>query len=284
MATYEQDVMEDLGEQTPEGPSDFFEDEFEEEFEADGFEDELEEEFEANGFEDEFESDGFESEDALESGMADALAADDADEFFGKIFNAVRKAAPIVGKIARFAAPVLSAIPHPAAQIGSKVAGVLGKLRAEGASEEEAFEAVAELAVRDRRALPVVAGLAARSLTKARAGTLSPGQRRQAVATMKRAAQTLVNRGGPKAIRAIVPVTRSVKRTAATKGTPVSVRPNVAQRTIAKVARNPSLVRKLSRPLPNGLRLLRGAAMGGIVGGRRSYSISGPAQITITVS
>ena len=98
--------------------------------------------------------------------MADALAADDADEFFGKIVRAVRKAAPIVGKIARFAAPVLSAIPHPAAQIGSKVAGVLGKLRAEGASEDEALEAVAELAVRDRRALPVVAGLAARSLTK----------------------------------------------------------------------------------------------------------------------
>ena len=196
MATYEQDVMEDLAEQTPEGPSDYFEDEFEEEFEANGFEDESST----------FETDGsrtssramFEDEDALESGMADALAADDADEFFGKIVRAVRKAAPIVGKIARFAAPVLSAIPHPAAQIGSKVAGVLGKLRAEGASEDEALEAVAELAVRDRRALPVVAGLAARSLTKTRAGTMSPGQRQQAVATMNRATQTLVNRGGPR--------------------------------------------------------------------------------------
>jgi hypothetical protein len=200
---------------------------------------------------------------------------------------------PIVGKIARGAAPILSMIPHPAAQVAGRVAGVLGKLRAEGASVEDALEAVAEVAVRDPRALPVVAGLAARSVVKNRGASMPLGQRQQVARTMTRAAKTLVQNGGPPAIRALPKITNSVKRTAAARGTPVSARPQVVARTAAKVAQNPSMLRRLSAPSARGQALARragnGAGMngggmnGGGMNGGRSMRVSGPATITIHV-
>jgi hypothetical protein len=137
------------------------------------------------------------------------------------------------------------------------VAGVLGKLKAEGASVEDALEAVAEVAVHDPRALPVVAGLAARSVLKNRAPALSPMQRTQAARAATTAAKTLVQRGGPRAIRAMPKIVRSVKRTAASKGTPATMRPRVLARTASKVAQRPGLLRNLSRPSPKGQALVR---------------------------
>jgi hypothetical protein len=134
--------------------------------------------------------------------LGSILGAEDEDEFFGKLFSAakniIKKAAPVVGKIAKGAAPILSMIPHPAAQVGSQVANVLGKLRAEGASVEGALEAVAEVAIPDRRAVPIVAGLAARSVIKSKGATMPPGQRQQVARAMATAAKQLVANGGPR--------------------------------------------------------------------------------------
>jgi hypothetical protein len=144
---------------------------------------------------------------------------------------------------------------------------------------EDALEAVAEVAARDPRALPIVAGLAARSLLKNRAASMSPAQRQQAARTMTRAAKTLVQNGGPQGIRALSRITQSVRRTAAARGTPVGARPQVVARTAAKVAQNPSMLRRLSTPLPNGQAMVRRNGNGN----GRTLRVSGPATITVHV-
>ena len=292
MATNEQDTLEDLAYAEAEGPSELFEEEFEAE---DGMESEYGESeygesdfYESDPSEDYLEFEGEESETDMlfaENGEADprmidrlsaVLGAEDEDEFFGRIRDIAKRVKKGVGKVARAAAPILRVIPHPYAQAASRVASVLGKLRAEGASTEDALEAVAEVAVRDRRALPIVAGLAARTVLKNQAATMSPAQRRQAIRSATRAAQTLVASGGPPAIRALSKVARSVRRTAAAKGTPPAMRSKVLQRTAAKVAQNPALLQKLSRPSP------AAQAVVGRTGGRvRTISVPGPARIRI---
>jgi hypothetical protein len=231
MAISEQDIMEDLAYMESEGPAEF-EDEFESGLEEDSAFFESEFESEGDGFEDDFEAE--EAEESVAETLGNILGAEAEDEFLGKLFsgakNLIKKAAPMVGKIARGAAPILSMIPHPAAQAAGKVAGLLGKLRAENASVEDALEAVAEAAVRDPRALPVVAGLAARSVMRNRAAQMPAMQRQQAARTMVKAARTLVASGGPKAIRALPKITASVRRTAGGRGTPPSMQPRVVAR------------------------------------------------------
>jgi hypothetical protein len=286
MANGEQDIMEDLAYAEVEGQSETMEDEGDlfDSLESDGLED-----YADLSGEDGFDSleDEFEAEESVGAILGQALGAEDEDEFFGKLFAGAKKlaqkAAPWVGKIARGAAPILSMIPHPAAQAAGKVAGVLGKLRAEGATVEDALEAVAEIAARDRRALPVVAGLAARSVVQNRGAAMGPAQRRQVANTMTRAAKTLVASGGPKAIRALPRITRSVKRTAGARGTPPSVQPKVVARTAAKVAQNPPLLRRLSSPSPQGQATVQRTVGNGGLGGSRTFTVPGPATITINV-
>jgi hypothetical protein len=290
MALYEENLYEDLADEA-EGAADAFDDGFEEydEFdegdEADEFDeaDELEAgdvdafdefdegdaEMEAADLGDE-DIDAYEDvdslegdEDAFETAMAHALAAEDTDEFFRRVRRFVRRAAPIVGRIARAAAPILRVIPHPVAQGAATAANLLGRLRFEGASEDEALEAMAELAARNPRVIPVVAGLAARTLVRRAGAAMPTAVRRQVVRNVARAAQTLVRSGGPARIRALPRVVRSVQRTAATRRTPPAVRPRVALNTARRVAASPRLARRLSRPLPRGRALVRRAVAGG---------------------
>jgi hypothetical protein len=293
MATSDSNLLEDMAYAEAEGAA-----------EMDGLEDDMEmfgageDEWESDsytpdGMEDEFslyEDDGLEAEEAEEAIgqiLGNALGAEDEDEFLGKLFKGakalIKKAAPVVGKIARGAAPILSAIPLPQAQAAAKVAGLLGKLRAEGGTVEDALEAVAEIAVRDRRALPVVAGLAARTVVQNRGAAMPAAQRQQAAKAVTQAAKTLVQNGGPQAIRALPRIAKSVRRTAAASGTPAAVRPKVVARTAAKVARNPALLRRLSAPSPKGQRIAAGAGGGGGTGANRHISMSGPGTITISV-
>jgi hypothetical protein len=213
----------------------------EEAFEADGLEaeDGLEEdsledslesdslEFEAeDGFEeDAFEEDGLEAEDALEAeaealipALGAALSAESEDAFFGGLFNAIKKAAPAVGRIAKVAAPILQSIPIPAAQVAGQIASMAGNLagEAEEAGEGEdgvlqrAAEAAAEAAVVDRRARPVVVGLAARQVAKHHAATMPPAHRQHIVRQVNRVAKALTRAGGPRAIRALPKIAASV--------------------------------------------------------------------------
>src|SRR4030081_2676011 len=288
MALYEENLYEDLADEA-EGAADAFDDGFEEydefdegdeadefdeadELEAaeDGFDefDEGDAEMEAADFGDEdidaYEDDSFEGdEDAFETAMAHALAAEDTDEFFRRVRRFVRRAAPIVGRIARAAAPILRVIPHPVAQGAATAANLLGRLRFEGASEDEALEAMAELAARNPRVIPVVAGLAARTLVRRAGAAMPTAVRRQVVRNVARAEQTIVRSGGAARIRALPRVVGSVQRTAATRRTPPAVRPRVALNTARRVAASPRLARRLSRPLPRGRALVRRALAGG---------------------
>ena len=150
----------------------------------------------------------------------------------------VKKYAPAVGKIASGVSRVASLIPHPYAQAIGKVAGVVGKaanlaqkLRAEGATEEEALEAFAELAAKDPRALPIVAGLTARTVLKGQGAQLSPAARKQLVHQMKGATTNLVAKRGLRAVRAMPKIAKTVKRTAAAKGlSPVAATGGAAHR------------------------------------------------------
>lgn len=300
MAISHQDVMEDLAYMEAEGPADMMEEEADFAEEDYGEEDAWDNADMGDAYE---EGDGMEAEESEESvnqTLGSMLSAEEEDEFIGKLFSGAKsllqKAAPWVGKIARGAAPILSMIPHPAAQAAAQIANVAGKLRAEGGSVEDALEAVAEIAARDPRALPLVAGLAARTVLKNRGASMPAMHRQNAARAMTRAVASLVRSGGPQAIRALPKIAKSVRRTAASRGTPPAVRPQVVARTAAKVARNPSVLRRLSAPSPIGRAMLRRSAVGGVYldpgygdgmpyanGGGRTMRVSGPATITIHV-
>jgi hypothetical protein len=318
MAAFEEAFYEDLAYDEAEGEAamedefameglaaDEFGDEFEEGFEAEGFDEDSF--FEAEGFDefdayDEYEGyDAFEedyaAEEAFDSAMAYALGAEDADEFFGrlisgirriapKIISGIRKAAPMVGRIASGVSRVARLIPHPyaqaiggAADIVGKAAGLAQRLRMEGASEEEALEAFAELAARDPRALPIVAGITARTILKSKGARMSPAARKQVVKQVKGAAKNLVQKRGAPAIRALPKIAKSVKRSSVVKGVPPIAATKVLRRTAAKVAKSPGLTRKLARPSPVAKRLVGSVAPGG-----RSYVIPGPTRITISAA
>ncbi|MCF6147055.1 MAG: hypothetical protein E3K37_00170 [Candidatus Kuenenia sp.] len=303
----EEELMEDLAYEEAEGAAEMFDEEegfedydaadelFEEEWEG-GDEDYFEEDYGEEGFEefedyaedygedygDEMEE---EEEDELDSAMAYALGAEDADEFLKKLWGGIKKfgkkASKVAGKVARAATPFAKYIPGPWGALASKGLGLLGKLRAEGATEEEALEAFAELAAYDEAAIPVVAGLAARALVKNKGARLSFPARKKLVKNMKKAAKTLVRKKGPTAVRALPKIVKSVKRTAAVRRTPIRVMPKIVARTAAKVAKSPKLTRKLSRPSPKAKRIIRrvvGKKMG------RSYVLKGPVRITISGS
>jgi len=298
MSALEDDLYEDAAFGEAEGAADFYEDEMEDMFAEADFGDEFMEadEWDAmDALEDEYEDefDGFEAyefeEDPWEDALAYAMGAESEDEFLGRLWKAAKgvakNVASGVAKVAPIVSKVAGVIPHPLAQAISKGAGVAGKvanlaqrLRAEGATEEEALDAFAELAAADMRALPVVAGVAARSLVKSKGAAMPMGARKRAVKDVKAAATTLVARGGKKAVRALKPITKSVNRTAAVKGTPVTAKPKVVRATATKVSRSPRMVRKLARPSPAGMTMARG----GGAGFSRSYTIQGPARITIS--
>jgi hypothetical protein len=274
MDRYEESIFGDLAVDEAEDSYDEYEeaDEAEEawdegeEMDAAEEADEAEEEFESPLAWDEGEETiaGDESEeDVFESIVAQALGAEDTDEFFGKIFNAIKKAAPTIGKIARAVGPVASLIPGVGTAVGG-VANVIGELMADEASEDEALDAFAEVAVRNKAARPVVAGLVARKVLGPKAAQMPLPMRKAAVHTINRAAKHLVATGGPSAIRALPRLARSVRRTAVARHTPPSARARVLANAAKRVAqRHPQLRRQLTKPSRLGQTTLRRMGAGG---------------------
>jgi hypothetical protein len=127
--------------------------------------------------------------------------------------------------------------------------------------------------------------------------------------TPRQAATQLQRRAGPTAIRALPRIARSVRRAAATRGTPPQQRARVLQNAAMRaIRRGPRLRRQLSQPLPAGRRVIRraqaaaqagvppaqrilgrGAAFGGIAGaplgglgrGRRRIIVRQPSLLII---
>jgi hypothetical protein len=166
--------------------------------------------------------------------------------------------------------------PLPQAQLAARVAKLAGRLRAEGASEEEILEVVAEIATKDRRAIPIVAGLTAKTILKGKGRAMSFKARKKVVKDIKKAAKVLVRKQGPKAIGALLPIVKIMKNKTARKGTPTKAKVMIVKRTAAKVAKSATLTRKLAKPSVKAKMAARKVVKG------KSYTIPGPAKITIT--
>ena len=257
----------DEGDEFDEADDDFDEmDETDEFDEGDEFD--QGDEFESFDEGDEFDEGEEFDEEAFDEALAYALGAEDTDEFFkrlfkgvrkvaGKVGKAVKRGAKAVGKVARVVGPIASMIPLPQAQAIGRVANVVGKLMADEASEDEALEAFAELAVRNPAARPIAAAIAARKVLGPAAARMSKAKRLRAIRTVRKATNTLARKGGPKMVRALPRIAKSVRRTAAVRRTPAPVRPKVLARTAIRVAtRNPQLRKRLARPLPRGKRVI----------------------------
>jgi hypothetical protein len=224
-----------------------------------------------DGFDEMDEMDDLDSYEAAESDEAAwdqaigyALGAESSDEFFKRLAKGVakfaKKAAPVLGKIARTVGPMAKMIPGPWGKAIGGVANVVGQLMADESSEEDALEAFAELAVNNPAAMPIAAGLAARRVLGAAAPRMSAQQRTQAVQTVRKAVNGLVARGGPTAARALVPLARSVLRTSVARRTPAAQRAKVLASTAARIASpGSSLGQQLARPLPAGRMVIRRA-------------------------
>lgn len=317
---FESDVMEDLA---AEGPAEMAEEEFEmgEGFEEEEFEEmgELEgfeeaEGFEEEGFEEaeEFEEElaaeygeeyGEEAFDAMEDAVADALEAEDTDEFFRRLARGIRGAvstarrvAGTVGRVAagpvgRIASQVAGRIPGPWGQIIARGIPLLAQLRNLGADELEAMDEFADEAAAGEldvdAAIPVIAGLAARSLVRQAGARLSHQARRQLVRGVSSAARTLVRRQGPQAIRALPRIVRSVRQRAIQQRTPVRAVARTFARTAARVVRRPQTTRRLARPLPRTARRRVARQRVRTIAPRvgrplRSFILRGPTRITFS--
>jgi hypothetical protein len=242
---------EHRGPRSPRDNFEFFSDE----------ETEFETEFE-NSFGDSFSSDGEFTEsnsvdaiDAMEISIADALEAEDSDEFLRRIVSGVRRAANVArqvgqraGQAARAVAPVASAIPLPQAQALGRVASIAGRLLAEGADEFEVLDELLTFAEDEDAidaAAPIIAGLTIRTIMP-RTSRLDRTTRRQLMRSVRQSTQTLARRQGPQAIRAIPRVVQAVRRTARRRQMPARHLPQAVRRTTARVASHPRLVSQLA--------------------------------------
>jgi hypothetical protein len=291
---FDTDVMEDLLYDTAEGPAQMRHADAFEEFDAgedafdafaDGF-DEMDEFAEVDQYEE------MDALDAMEEAVADALGADDTDEFFRRLARRVRglargaarvasRVAPVVGRIARTVAPIASAIPLPWTQAIGRVANVVGRLMADEADEFEALDEMFDWAEDEDAidaAAPVIAGLTIRSMIPG-VSRLPHAARRQLVRSVSRSTRTLARQRGPQAARAIPRVVQSVQRTARRHGLPARALPQAVRRATARVTRSPQLIRRLARPVTTPHRG-RGAACP-TCGRRRNYSLRGPVRIAI---
>ena len=226
----------------------------------------------------------------MEEAIADALDADDSDEFLRRLSRGIRTAASIaqrvgrgVGQVARTVGPIASAIPLPQAQLIGRVANIAGRLLADGADEFAALDEMLAFAEDEHAvdaAAPVIAGLTIRTIMP-RAARLNRTTRRQLVRSVSQSTRALARRQGPQAVRAVPRVVQAVQRTAQRHRMPVQQLPQAVRRAAARVASNPNLVRRLARSpslttsTTRQLRVRTGA------GAPQRIVISGPVEITI---
>jgi hypothetical protein len=296
--TFESDVMEDLLYEEAEGPARHHADGFEEfelgEAAYDGFADEFDG-FEA--MEDWADTDAYAEEDVidgLEDAVADALGADDTDEFFRRLARGIRNVArgavrvarpvaPVVGRIARTVAPIASAIPLPWTQAIGRVAGVVGRLTADEADEFEALDEMFDFAEDEGAidaAAPVIAGLTIRS-TMPGVSRLPRPARRQLVHSVTQATRTIARRQGPQAARAVTPIVRSVQRAAQQRRLPARAVPATISRTAARVARSPQTARRLAARAGAAVSAARRGTGCPTCGRAGCYTLRGPVTISI---
>ncbi|NOK39076.1 hypothetical protein HMI49_38445 [Corallococcus exercitus] len=260
----------------------------EEGFEGEGFETEppttMEEGFEGEGFEAEgmeegFEGEGFETDNptALDDTFADAMDAQDEEEFLRRLRAGARRLATIAGptfqRIRRRAMPIAmrlirQAAPRLGGIAGQEIGRTLGGLLRADAMDAFADAAGDYAGDEDMDAFNrVLGGLAARHVVR---NTMSPARRRQnpqqaralgrAVGQMTtQLASRISQRYGPRALPAVTRVVRQVTRLVRQQGASPQAVPRMLRRIGTRVISNPRVVRRLARPLA-GVRQLRARA------------------------
>jgi hypothetical protein len=185
----------------------------------------------------------------MEIAVANALGADDADEFLGKMFKSIsriaKKVAPVIGQVARVVGPIASAIPLPMTQAIGGVANTLGGLMADEADEGDAFEGMVDFAEEEDgldAAAPVIAGLALRRAAP-HVRALPVAARRQAVKTVTHAVRQLAHRHGTGAVAAIPAIVHTAKRHLTAHRLPAAQLPAMIRKVAAHAHRNPSVLK-----------------------------------------
>lgn len=189
--------------------------------------------------------------DAADEIVAEALDAGDSDEFLRRLGGFARRVGRGVGRVARVVAPIASMIPLPQAQLIGRLAGVAGRLLADGADEFEAFDEMVDGMDADEidAAAPLIAGLALRRALPAVARMAAPA-RRQLVGAASTAIRRAVRSRGRLAARVVPRALVAARRVAAQRRVPVRrAVPSVVNRITTAAVRRPQAVRVLSRPL-----------------------------------
>ncbi|NPC72671.1 hypothetical protein D7Y27_31805 [Corallococcus sp. AB004] len=246
-------------------------------FEGEGFEDNpttMEEGFEAEGFEENptpmeegFEAEGFETDNpnALEDTFADAMDAQDEDEFLRRLAAGARRLATVAGptfqRIRRRAMPIaMRLIRQAAPRLGGIAGQEIGRSLG-GLLRADAMDAFADAAGdyandEDMDAFNrVLGGLAARHVVRS---TMSPARRRQspqqaralgrAVGQMTtQLASRISQRYGPRALPAVTRVVRQVTRLVRQQGASPQAVPRMLRRIGGRVISSPRVVRRLAR-------------------------------------
>ncbi|WP_287128675.1 hypothetical protein [Candidatus Cyanaurora vandensis] len=229
-------------------------------------------------------------EDQLEAELADALDAEDTDEFLRRlrrigrgVANVARRVGRGVGQAARVIGPVASLIPIPQAQLIGRLANVAGRLLADGADEFEALDEMLEMALAEDvdLAAPLLSVITIRKVLP-NASRLPQQNRRQLVQSVSQATRTLARRQGPQAARAVTRIVQGVQQTARQQRVPIQQLPRAIQRAASRVAQNPTLVRRLAQS-PERTRGSGSCPNCGIRPnyGTQQYNLQGPVQLTI---
>ncbi|MBN8233019.1 hypothetical protein JYK02_36450 [Corallococcus macrosporus] len=278
---------EDGFEENPTAMEDSFEGEgFEMEGMEEGFEENpttMEDSFEGEGMEEGFEenpttmeAEGFDLDNpnALDDAFADAMDAQDEEEFLRRLRAGARRLATIAGptfqRIRRRAMPIAmrlirQAAPRLGGIAGQEIGRTLGGLLRADAMDAFADAAGDYAGDEDLDAFNrVLGGLAARHVVR---NTMSPARRRQnpqqaralgrAVGNMTtQLASRISQRYGPRALPAVTRVVRQVTRLVRQQGASPQAVPRMLRRIGGRVISNPRVVRRLARPLA-GVRQLR---------------------------
>jgi hypothetical protein len=246
--------------------------------------DEYDEFEDAEGFDegDEFEDEFDEGDDAMEEAVAEAMDADDSDEFFRRLGRIARSVGRGIGSVARTVAPIASMLPIPQAQLIGRIANVAGRLLADGADELEAFDDLVDGLDEDGidAAAPVLAGMLVRRALPSVARA-APNVRRAAVRTVTRAVRTAARRQGPRAARAVGRAVVVSRRVAQRRRLPARQAVRVVRRVTSQVTRRPQALRRLARPLVPPARRAIPRAQGVRIVGRTVAPVARRAAATV---
>jgi hypothetical protein len=236
------DQLEDLLEDAPEGHAMDEMEAGDDEADSDELEDSLEE-YGDDELEESMDSLEMEDEsDALEDAMADALEAEDADEFWGALKNIGKT----IGKVARVAKPFTSLL--PGGPLIGAAADILGNLADDEADEMDALEELADLAEEEDgwdELAPHVAAVAIRGALKHQAARLPKASRKKLVKTVTAVTKHIAHKHGARAVAAVPAIVEHARKIAVRRRIPARHLPALVARTARAAVKSPRVLRKL---------------------------------------